>query len=80
MILWAGKPRNQSVNFYSGPFRLLGTIDGNSTTAPTNPATLALNAANYPLVIGSKTDYRIRVSRADGRLSAVQTYTNISVT
>lgn len=66
MLVYGSLPQNQTKNFFKGPYRLLGTIDGDDATAPTSPAALALSV---PYVAGQRGFFRIRVSRVDGRLS-----------
>lgn len=67
MIVFASRPQSAGINFFKGPYRLAGTIDGNSTTAPTSPAAIALP---FPITAGNKIFFQVRVSRADGRLSS----------
>lgn len=66
MIVYASRPVAASINFFKGPFRLAGTIDGDSVTPPTTPAAIALP---FPCVAGQQLFGRVQVSRADGRLS-----------
>lgn len=66
MLVYGSLPQNQTRNFFKGPYRLLGTIDGDVTTPPSSPAALALSV---PVVAGQRVFFRVRVSRADGRLS-----------
>lgn len=66
MIVFGSLPQNQTINFFKGPYRVLGTIDGDSITPPTSPAALSLSV---PVSAGQRDFFRVRVSRADGRLS-----------
>lgn len=66
MLVYASRPQDLSINFFRGPYRFAGSIDGDATTPPTTPATIALP---FPVTAGRKVFLRIRVSRADGRLS-----------
>ena len=67
LIIFASREQNPSVNFFQGPYRLAGTIDGDSVSPPTSPQIIAspfaYNAGNAAFV-------RARLTRADGRLSA----------
>lgn len=74
LIVQIGDPVNQTVNFYGGPWRTLDTVDGDSVTPPTSPATIAI-APSLP--INSKAFFRVRISRADGRLSTPQVIAGI---
>lgn len=67
MAVYASRPQAQSVNFFKGPYQLAGTIDGDSTTAPTSPAAIALP---FPVAVGQRVFFRVNVLRADGRLSS----------
>lgn len=60
---------NTSRNFFKGPWQLRAVIAGDATTPPTSPATINLNPF---WTAGQKTYCRVRVLRADGRLSAPQ--------
>lgn len=67
LLVYASRQQAQTINYFKGPYRYAGRVDGSSSEAPTSPATITLPFA------GSE-DNRIhlfsRVSRADGRLSA----------
>jgi hypothetical protein len=63
MFLYASRPQNASINFFKGPFRLVGVISG----VATSPQNLVL-----PFVAGSTSTamfIKTSVSQADGRLS-----------
>ena len=66
LLVYISRPQNASVNFFKGPYRLAGTVDGDGTTAPTSPATIAVP---FPVVEGQKIFCQCRIVRADGRLS-----------
>ena len=69
LILQVSRPQNPTINFFNGPFRLSGWLEGDSVTPPTSPAIVA---TPFPFVQGQRVYVRARVSRADGRLSAPQ--------
>lgn len=72
MYIYMGRPRNASRNFFKGPYRLLGGIEGATPTPPTTPfAVLAALVAiiGYPLVEDQRVTLAVSVSRADGRLT-----------
>lgn len=75
MLVYGSRPVNASIAFFKGPYRLAGTIDGDSTTPPTSPATLT---NPFPFVAGQRVFTQFRVSRADGRLSSVQRLTGVA--
>lgn len=66
MIIGTARPQGLAINFFKGPYRYSGTIDGDGTTPPTSPA---LVAVAFPFVQNQKVFTHARVSRADGRLS-----------
>lgn len=66
MAIYQGSPRQNTRNFFDGPYRLLGTIDGDAVTAPTSPATIAVD---YPVAEGQIVSVQARIMMADGRLS-----------
>lgn len=68
LVVFASRPVSQAVNFFKGPYRRAGIIDGDSTTAPTSPQNV-----NYPfgqsVQAGSRIFTRAVVISADGRAS-----------
>jgi hypothetical protein len=67
LIVQAGIPVNASVEFFDGPWRHAGSIEGDSVAAPTSPdATI-----DYPYEIADdqKVFTRAKIMRADGRIS-----------
>ncbi len=67
MLVFASRPNTLSTNFFKGPYRFAGRIDGDAKTPPTSPAAIALP---FPVVVGQRVFARVEVVRADGRLSA----------
>jgi len=68
MFVYGSRQQNISKVFFKGPYRPCGaSIAGNSVTPETSPATI-----NIPFTAtnGNRMFFFIRVSRADGRLSA----------
>lgn len=67
LIVYGARGYNPTINFFKGPYRFCGVVQGDSTTAPTSPAAITmpftLQAAQKSFIFG-------RVSRADGRLSS----------
>lgn len=66
MLVFASRPQNVTINYFKGPYRLAGMIDGDSTTPPTSPAAISLP---FAVEAGQRIFTRVAVSRADGRLS-----------
>jgi len=66
MGVYMSAPQPVGSKFIKGPWRLAGTILGDSTTAPTTPATLAVP---FPVAVGQRVGFRARIVEEDGRLS-----------
>lgn len=66
MFVYMSAPKNTGVNFIGGPFRLAGSIDGDSTTPPTSPSVLSVP---FPVAENQEVVVRARISEEDGRLS-----------
>lgn len=66
LLVFGSAPKDPTINYFRGPYRLLGSIDGDSVTAPTSPAALALG---HVATAGQRFFFRVVASRADGRLS-----------
>lgn len=82
MLIYMGRPRNPSRQFFKGPYRLIQSIAGNSVTPPTSPDTLLttiINSRGFVLVEGQVVDVQVAVVRADGRLSTRRTIGSITV-
>jgi len=67
MIKFEGKPQNPQRNFFGGPWRYIGTIDGDSASPPTTPD--AETPIPYAITEGQRLWCYARIRRADGRLS-----------
>lgn len=67
MLVLASRGQNPSINYFKGPYRFAASIDGDSGTPPTSPATIALP---FAVAAGQRVFVQIRVTRGDGRLSA----------
>lgn len=69
MIVLASREKAETINFFKGPYRLAGTIDGDGLTPPTSPASIT---SPFTYATGNKGFIQVRITRADGRLSAIQ--------
>jgi len=67
MLVYASRGQNATINFFKGPYRFAGRIDGDATTPPTSPATITLP---FAVVATQRVFFKLSVSRADGRLSS----------
>ena len=67
MLFFTSRPMSPGRNYFKGPYRFAGSIDGDSTTPPTSPATIT---SPFPIAIAQKAFCRAVVLRADGRYSA----------
>jgi hypothetical protein len=66
MLVFASRGQNPTINYFTGPYRFAGRIDGDSVTPPTSPATISLP---FAVVATQKVFFRFAVTRADGRYS-----------
>lgn len=67
MLFFCSRPMSQGRNYFKGPYRYAGSIDGDSTTPPTSPAAIV---SPFNIEVDQKAFCRARVLRADGRYSA----------
>jgi len=66
LLSYASRGLNPTINFFRGPYQLMGTLEGDSVTPPTTPV---VQASPFTITAGQFQYYRFRVTRADGRLS-----------
>ena len=66
LLVYASAPQNTSIEYFKGPYRFAGKVQGDAVTAPTSPAAIALP---FPVAVGQRVFFQVRVTRADGRLS-----------
>ena len=74
MLILFSRGMNPSINYFKGPFRYAGKING-ALTPPTSPATITLP---FAVETGQKVFMQARVSRADGRLSTATVLSKIA--
>jgi len=68
LVKFEGMPQNPQRNFFAGPWRLIGTIAGDSASPPTTPD--EETPIPYAITEGQRLWCYGRIRRADGRLSA----------
>jgi hypothetical protein len=66
MLVLISRGQNPGINYFKGPYRYAGKIDGDGATPPTSPASMTLP---FAVAAGQKVFVQVRVVRADGRLS-----------
>lgn len=64
--VYMSSPQSAGTTFIQGPWRLAGTINGDSTTPPTSPTDIAVP---FPVGQGQIIGVRARLVEEDGRLS-----------
>ncbi|HSR54546.1 MAG TPA: hypothetical protein VLV83_27280, partial [Acidobacteriota bacterium] len=69
LLLYTSAPFNPTINYFSGPYRFAGAIEGDSVTPPTSPATIS---SPFSLSQGNKLGFYARLTQADGRMSSKQ--------
>jgi len=67
LVIFAGTPVTQTTNYFGGPWKIAGTIEGDATTPPTSPSVID---NPYQVSEGQKQFYRARILRADGRVTS----------
>ena len=68
MLLYASRPMNPTINFFKGPYRFAGLVDGDAITPPSSPAAIGVP---FAIAVGQRLYFKVTVTRADGRLSPV---------
>jgi hypothetical protein len=76
MLIWASRPQNPGINFFKGPYRYCGLIEGVDAAPPPGPTVLDLP---FPCVTGQRLFFFARVTRLDGRMSASFRGTGLAV-
>ena len=66
LFVLQGTPQNAQRNFFDGPWRTIGHIDGDGTTPPTSPSDLA---TTFQVSEGQHVWVKARICQEDGRLS-----------
>lgn len=72
MLVYMGRPRSVTRNFFAGPWKYAGYISGATTPGAQSPVTLA---APMTLTLGQLVTVYGRIRRLDGRISEPFTYT-----
>lgn len=67
MCIFVSRPMSPAINYFKGPYRFAGLIEGDATTPPTSPANIT---SPFAIAVGQKVFLRAAVLRADGRYSA----------
>lgn len=67
MLVYTSRPMGEAINYFKNPYRFAFSINGDSVTPPTSPATDTLS---FQCEAGQKIFIRVRVIRADGRVSS----------
>lgn len=67
LAVYASRPQTLSTNFFKGPYRFAGAVEGDAKAPPASPAAIGLP---FPVATGQRVFIRVQVARVDGRLSA----------
>lgn len=76
MLVFASRPQNPGINYFTGPYQFAGAIDGDAITPPTSPAVIT---SPFAFSVGQRVFFRVVVTRADGRYSNTQRLTALGV-
>lgn len=66
LLIYISRGKNPTINFFKGPYRFAGVVQGDGTTPPVSPATITLP---FAVVATQRVFFRFNVSRVDGRLA-----------
>lgn len=69
LIVLASREQSPAINFFKGPYRLAGKIDGSSGVPPTSPSNVT---SKFAYTSGNKGFVQARCVLADGRVSSPQ--------
>jgi hypothetical protein len=67
LLMVCSSPQSPSINYFKGPYRYVGKVEGDSMSPPSSPTEFD---SLRTLTAGQKLFCQARVSRVDGRLSA----------
>lgn len=67
LAVFVSRPQNVTINYFKGPYRFAGVVQGDAVTPPTSPATFALP---FPVAAGNKVFAQVRALDPDGRVSS----------
>ena len=67
MLVFISRPKNPSINYFKGPYRFAGAVEGDAITPPITQQDLD---SPFTFVEGQKIFVRVAVLRVDGRYSA----------
>lgn len=70
LIVFGSRQQSPTINYFKGPYRQAGLIEGDSVTPPTSPDSTLVSP--FALTVGNNTFSRVVSFRADGRISPVQ--------
>ncbi len=70
LLIYGSRELADTINFFKGPYRFQGIIEGDATTAPTSPDVSITSV--FALTEGNVIYNRALSVRADGRISATQ--------
>jgi len=75
LLIYASRPQALSINFFKGPYRLAGAVNG-AVVPPTSPATITVP---FPIALDQKLFVQLRSTDPDGRLSAIQRFGMVTI-
>lgn len=69
LFLFVSRPLSPAINFFRGPYRFAGKVEGNTALPPTSPESFSLP---FAVIAGQRLFARARASFPDGRLTNSQ--------
>jgi len=80
LLIYVSPPQNPAILFYKGPYRLLDTIDGSTSAAPTSPhAATYAPAAFGALIANQRLFFQFRSVGADGNIGNLFRATTVAL-
>lgn len=67
LLVYGSRPKNETQNFFKGPYRFAEAIFGSSSSPPVSPLSIAMP---FGFSVGQRVFAKFSISRADGRLSS----------
>lgn len=69
LLIYASRPFSPAREFFKGPYRYAGMVEGDSGSPPTSPETIT--PPPFPFVADQQLGWAARLTLADGRLSGL---------
>lgn len=65
LLIYMGRPRNATRNFFKGPYRLAAVIRGDAGTPPSSPITIPNIGNTFPVAVGQRVKFKFAVTQQE---------------